>query len=524
LLPAFVVLLSAFHLYRPPSQAAELEVSPDSVEYSIGARRIATEGRYEIPINGRTMPPRYPPGFSALFLAPVYVVAPHNIGNGILAVWAAACGAALLVYLIGNKLAGPWGGVFAAVVFLHHGEMMKYTQLIMTDVPAILLGLGACLLYIRASARPTSGVFLAAGIVCAVSIAIRPLTGVLALPFIFQILRHRRPGWVHNLVVLGLPCVVLVLLNGAYQQLALGDWRRTGYQFWLAVPYDYFSLTFSPRYFLFNLERLADLRVWALLLVGGLGAVALWRRRSPAVLPAIVFTVLAAGPLTAAHLFYFFRDIRFHFMGLALACIFGGAGIAILIPEPLRRRLWVALPLACVTILVPTLPQFPFEGPPIRYRVATTADRLLPRDAVLISGMDTVYLEELFVHENSRRVLPISRDTPYAAAIVTPLRISHLDPPPRNAADHACPGLLAGGAQRIYAFTADEEIDRILEWVRTGVPVYAEFASTLPGQPSRKALAAAFTFVPVSDDCAWLVRLQSKAPTTTVPAPLAAKP
>lgn len=524
-LPALVLLLAALHLYRPPLRAAELEVSPDSVEYAIAARRLATTGKYEVILKGSALPPRYPPGFSAIFLAPVYFVAPGNIGGGILAVWAAGCGAALLVYLIGNKLSGPWGGLFATIFFLHQEEMMKYTQLIMTDIPAILLGLGACLLYLRVRVRPNWGTYLAGGIVCAISIAIRPLTGVLLLPFLIEILRRRQTGWIRGLAALALPCAAVVVLNGAYQQHAFGDWRRTGYQFWLAVPYDYFSLTFSPRYFLFNLQRLGDPQVWGLLLIGALGAVALLRRNSPAALPVIAFTILAAGPLSAAHLFYFFRDIRFHFLGLALVCIFAGAGIATLIPEVMRRRFRYALPLACLTILVPRLPQLPPDGPPpIRYHVATTADRLLPRDAILISGIDMVYLEELFVHENSRRVLPISRDTPYAAAIVTPLRIAHLDPLPHNAADHACPGLVAGGAHRVYAFTADEEIGRVLEWVRAGVPVYAELASTLPDQPARKALAAAFAFEAVSGDCPWLVRLKSKTSAATDPAPRSAKP
>ncbi|MDB5288859.1 MAG: hypothetical protein JWL69_100 [Phycisphaerales bacterium] len=513
LLPVIIVALAAIHLYRPPSRAAELEVSPDSVEYAVAARRLATTGRYEIRVNGRPLPPRYPPGFSAIFLAPVYALAPGNIGNGIFAVWAAACGAALLVYLIGSKLAGPWGGVFAAVIFLHHAEMMKYTQLVMTDIPAVLLGLTACLVYLRIRSRPTTAAYFGGGVICALSIAIRPLTGILAIPFVFEILRTRRHGWVRDLAAIALPCAAVVLLNGLYQQHAFGDWRRTGYQFWLPVPYDYFSLTFSPRYLGQNFARFNDYLVWAPLAMGTLGAIALCRRRSPHLLPVVAFTVLGALPLSVVHLFYFFTDIRFHFLGLTLVCLLAGCGAAVLIPEALRRQLWFMLPLACLTILVPRLPSFPLDDqPPMRFAVATTAARLLPGNAVLISGIDPPYLEELFVRGTARKVLPISRDTPYAAAVLARHRIAQLDPPPHNAADHACPGLVAGGAERLYPFTAEQGVTQLSQWIDAGVPVYAELLSTGPDQPGRRALSAAFRFTPASQDYPWLVRLEPIAP------------
>src|ERR1700722_18237324 len=102
LLPILIVLLATVHLYCPPAQVAELEVDPDSVEYAVAGHRFASTGRYEIVVNGQALPSRYPPGFSVLFLAPVYAFAPGQIGNGIFAVWMAGILAALFAYLIGN--------------------------------------------------------------------------------------------------------------------------------------------------------------------------------------------------------------------------------------------------------------------------------------------------------------------------------------------------------------------------------------------------------------------------------------
>lgn len=511
LLPVLIVLLASIHLYCPPTRAAELEVIPDSVEYAVAAHRFATTGRYEIVVNGQALPPRYPPGFSVLFLAPVYALAPGNIGNGIFAVWIAGMLAALFAYLIGSKLAGPWGGVFAAVLLLHHPQFVSYTQLIMTDVPAVALGLITGWLFLHVRSQPKALTYLLAGCVVAVSAAIRPLTGVLVVPFLVDLVWIRRPGIWKHLSALGLP-IGLAIAGTSFQQWHdFGDFRRTGYQFWLAVPYDYVSLVFSRRYLHDNLQLISWGPVKMPILLGLIGICSLAIKRGPQLKNAALFLLVGVLPLSIIHLFYFFRDIRFHFLSLALLCVLGGAGAAALIPHRVRQRLWPAPWLVALTLLIPRINQnLPDDQPRIRYQVAMAAAKSIPENAVLISGSDPAYLEQIVARGTTRRILPINRETPYAKALLTPVRIAYLNPPPRGAADQQCPGLVNGGARKLYQFTADEEIGRLKDWVRQGVPVYVELLSTPREHPSALALQSAFQFVPISADLPWLVRLRGE--------------
>ena len=86
LLLLLVLLLAGWTLWRSPWSASNLAIVPDSVEYAIGAQRLVTVGRYDLEIEGVSFPPRYPPWFSALFLAPAYALAPSELGIGILPV------------------------------------------------------------------------------------------------------------------------------------------------------------------------------------------------------------------------------------------------------------------------------------------------------------------------------------------------------------------------------------------------------------------------------------------------------
>ncbi|HET6249781.1 MAG TPA: glycosyltransferase family 39 protein [Tepidisphaeraceae bacterium] len=510
-LAALIVLLAAVHFYCPPGRVAELEVVPDSVEYAVAGHEFATSGKYQIHVNGRALPPRYPPGFSVIFLAPVYAIAPRSIGNGIFAVWLAGIIAALFAYLIGEKLAGPWGGVFAAVLLMHHAQIAAYTQVIMTDMPAVAMALIACWIFLHLAERsaPPVRLYLCAGVVCALAISIRPLTGLLLVPFLFDIFRRRRDAMWRDLLALGVPCALVIVGTALYQWHAFGDWRRTGYQFWLAVPYDYASLTFSPRYFGFNFEIVRkDPLILLPILFGLLGTISLWRKRAAGVAPIVQFLVLAIIPLSLVHLVYFFRDIRFHFPLISLLLVLAGAGIAVLIPEHLRRKFWFALPLLALMILLPRIGENPLEeGPAIRHHVATAAAELLPANAVLISRIDPAYLEQMVCRGTSRRVIPLDRQTPYASAVIAFRRIALLTPPPRNAADHACAGLVNGGAEKLYAATADEEIGQLKAWVGAGVPVYLDTLSAGLEEKSRAMIGKAFRLESVSNAEPWLVRL-----------------
>ena len=108
------VALAVRLLHRSPYDASDLRVTPDEVEYAVCARRVATLGRYDLDIDGVSTPPHSTPWFSML-LAPVYRLAPDEIGNGIWVVLAFAVAGAIAAQRIGVLVAGPIGGASAVI-------------------------------------------------------------------------------------------------------------------------------------------------------------------------------------------------------------------------------------------------------------------------------------------------------------------------------------------------------------------------------------------------------------------------
>src|ERR1700681_2044675 len=81
-----LLVIAAVWLYRTPYNASNLEVPPDTVEYALAPLQFLETGRYEIIVDGRGLPPRYPPWFPVLFILPAYVLFGHEPGNAILPV------------------------------------------------------------------------------------------------------------------------------------------------------------------------------------------------------------------------------------------------------------------------------------------------------------------------------------------------------------------------------------------------------------------------------------------------------
>src|SRR2546423_163915 len=81
-----LVLIAAVWLYRPPFSASNLEVTPDSVEYALAPLQFLEHGDYAIVVEGRPLPPRYPPWFPVMVIAPAYLLFGHDPGNAILPV------------------------------------------------------------------------------------------------------------------------------------------------------------------------------------------------------------------------------------------------------------------------------------------------------------------------------------------------------------------------------------------------------------------------------------------------------
>jgi 4-amino-4-deoxy-L-arabinose transferase-like glycosyltransferase len=460
-------------LYRSAYDASDLRITPDEVEYAVCARRLAMLGRYDLPIDGALLPPYSTPWFAAL-LAPAYWFGAHAIGAGIFVVLAFAVLGVLAAQRIGTLVGGAWGGTLAAIALVALPLYPYVARVIMTDAPAAALALVAAWLFLRREAHVASvRDFAVVGCVIACAFALRSPYLALVTPFAWRALRARSRRSV-RIAALFAPAAVVVVANALYNHVTFGDWRRTGYEFWCAVPYDYADLLMSPSYVARSVRDLAVPATRVPFLLGAAGAIVLWMKRPPLGRELLGFAAATALPISIVQLFYFYSSQRFHAYSVALCLLIAGAGTASALPERSRAHpraeigALLLLAIACVVLQ-------PFDiQAPSRRRAADLIQSETPRDAVVISGLEPVYLAELDDPASSRTYLAISRNVEFADKVLVPARIDRELVEPKSAFDHAARGLLEHGARRAVARTADEMHDEIDAWVRAGRPVFLE--------------------------------------------------
>ncbi|MCW8983951.1 MAG: hypothetical protein OQK55_01305, partial [Thermoanaerobaculales bacterium] len=108
----------------------------------------------------------------------------------------------------------------------------------------------------------------------------------------------------------------------------------------------------------------------------------------------------------------------------------------------------------------------------------------LPKRALLISHTDPVYLDFFLNRDGERFVLPLSREVEYASKIVAPEKIPTPDPPPADALDHRCPGILNGGGFDVIPAAASEPagVEAINAALDTGTPVFLDTTNLHPAE------------------------------------------
>ena len=476
-----VALLAAWRLWRSPLNAGNLEIVPDSVEYAVAADRFATHQGYSLLIDGVVRPPRYPPWFSVGLLAPVLFFARGELGAAILPVFILGIVSVLAAFAIGKRLAGEWGAAGAGLALLLNPAFSALARLVMTEIPSLAFGLAGCWLYLapeapaanpqdgKANARPHHA--LLAGLFGAAGFALRSECLAILLPFGLRILRkERRPA--ASLALLALPSILVATATGWYNASTFGNWGRSGYHYWCPVPFDVPGMAFGLRYVPQNLERLFTARRIEVLVLGVAGAVVLFIRQRDDARRVLSYLALAALPGTLLHLVYFYPEARFHIFLLALATVIGGAGLGLLAGVLARGRLWPVPLVLALAAFVPPRDPLP---PPHRRLVAEALARETPQDAVVVSGLDPVFLEPYLLRGSSRTLVPASRSVEYASKRVAPARLDAIDP---------CP------------VVATESRDKLASWVREGRPVFVD-ASFLPEDaPLGRILDPALFVVP----------------------------
>lgn len=488
---AFLVLLTAFvWLYRDPFFAANLEPVPDATEYAVSAQHIALWGKFEIVINGHPHPPRYAPWFPLLLLSPVYLLMPNNLGAGIFSVLLCALVSVYLAYLLGRRLGGETGGVLAALLLLSSLSFLHAARAIMSDVPTLMCGLLAALLFVNFKAVERAKDLILVSVVCGVGFALRNLYAALLLPFLYSALRQN-PKSLKKPAILSLGTLLFFVATALFNQRTFGEWRRNGYHYWCAIPYDYLSLTFSPRFLIKNLMSFLSPEGILLLTAGATGLLLLRKNSPPETSSLLLFAGLAALPITFVHLFYFAIDLRFHLLLLALLAILGGGGIG----RELEKRVpklarFEALTLLLVLVMV-AMPLVRQPEPVGRYVIVSAIAQALPLNAVLITDTDCVYLEPFLLRGTQREVLPLTRHAEYASKVIVRKRVPLLDPPPTSSVEHRAPALLSAGAEEALLHTASD-LDIITAKMREGKPIYLDINTAPPSSTEILALRTHF--------------------------------
>lgn len=481
-----VVIVAAWRLWRSPFNASNLEIVPDSVEYAVAADRVATHQGYNLLVDGVVRPPRYPPWFSVGLVAPVLFFARGELGAAILPVFALALACVLAAFAVGHRVAGLWGAAGAALALLLNPAFSALAQLVMTEVPALAFGLFACWLFCDPEFPRTRRDALLAGIAAGAAFALRSESLAVCLPFALRLIRRERRRWT-MLVFLGLPALAVAGGTAWYNAATFGSFRRAGYHYWCPELFDVPGVVIGLRFIPQNLERLFTTSRTVVLLSGVVGAAVLYATRRDATRRVLGFAALAALPGTLLHFVYFYPEARFHIFMLALASVLGGAAVGSIAGRALGGRIW---PLLVVVPLAAVVPPRDVLPPPNRRLVAEAIAKETPQDAVIVSGLDPVFLEPYVVRGSSRTVVPASRSVEYASKRVAPQKGQSIDP---------CP------------VVATESPATLLQWVGEGRPVFID-ASFLPPDARLDRMLDRALFVVRNPRFSWLGELRLRAP------------
>jgi len=496
-----LLVIAAVWLCRTPYNASNLEIPPDTVEYALAPLQLLETGHYEIIVEGRGLPPRYPPWFPALVILPAYVLFGHEPGNAILPVTFLAIAGIGFAYAIGKRLSSTTGGVLAALAVLMLPSYSAWASQVMTDVPCTVFMLGTCLVYLRLRTRPESALlYFGAGMLVAVTALFRPVFAAMLLPFMLATFRQWK-GVFSRLILLLAPMAAGAMATLTYNYVTFGSPLRNGYKFWVAVPMDYPRMVFSLSYLRMNLAVIGFSILPILLLV----CVGIWllarTRRSAAFTAsrqsfrdAMVFFFFTTVPILLLHLFYFFPAERFHIPMQTGTAVLAGSMLALLLGPGRESLLKVMLPVAFLLALAARIAA---PAPlPLRRLAAEGVRKHTPENAIVISAIDPVYLARLAGYGSSRRIVPLSRNVEYASKLLVRKRVYDSRLSSLNWHDPRALALIRPHAEEAVRFVASEGMDELAMEIARGTPVFLESSFVFDEAAVITKLQERFNLVP----------------------------
>lgn len=480
-----VLLMGSCYFYTSPWVAGALTIS-DSVEYALGAVHWVESGRYFISVNGVNYPPRYSPWFSIIFLAPSYWLCGLEIGNAIwpITIWAVLglCAA----YLIGLHSRNLWGAVLASVAVLVLPEYRYFGRQVMTDVPFVALSLMAMLLWLEASSIKylSSKHMIAAGCLIMLAVCARPMGILLLLPWGWLLVKHFRLRGILWWGVISLPSGIIVVASTVWNILVFGAFTRTGYHFWLPVPYESWTLTFPKPHWELLLHRFTigayQTTTLLIILVSSLAYVLRARggQANLVVKNLLLFMLMAWVPVALVHGLYFYEAGRLMLpLQVALTLMLAIIG-SMAINVTWKRG---ALALLGVVVVIAISAKGMVQAPDVKQReVVEQLDAIAPDESLIVSDRNAAYLEYMLNRTAQRTIVPWSRSPIYANQQIARQTLKVLPQSISAPTEHRSAALQAAGAEEVFPRVASEGREIIEAALDKRSAVLVDLASLTP--------------------------------------------
>lgn len=456
-----------------------LQIS-DSVEYTLASHALMSGKGYLLELAGKSYPPRYAPWFSGFFLSPLFGM--FGLQAGIEHAWMLigfySIVSVLAAYIVGLSVGSGFGGALAAGIVILLPGFRYYSSQIMTEIPstALLLLLFACYQALKKIRKGATKLWLLIGVLLMLSVLLKPLMLGFVCPFLFMLvafMRHEVISFqigLRNIIFLLVPPGFALALQAIYNQNVFGSFFRSGYHFWVSIPYDYPGLLLSFKYLLPNVQVLllgtSLVVLCALIFVIPSKRDKATERRAEEIRSGLTFIFLGIAPLLLFHLLYFYQSDRF-FLGFeVLVAAFAGGMLGRLVPT---ERVKIGTVCSVCLFVAGSLFATLFYKAPVTGMTASLGFlKILPDRAILVSDGNPLLLEQLSPRVN---LIPWSRETEYASKLAMPQK-ALLDPAPDDAFAHRDTRLLDLGACEVYQNIAKDSLDFLQDRIEEQKPVF----------------------------------------------------
>ncbi len=470
-----VLFITLTFVYASHREAVSFPVS-DAIEYSVGASQVAHEESYSLRLGSDEYPPRFDPGFS-IFLSPAYLILGDHLGFGIYPALLVVILGILASFALGYLLGGVFGGSFAALFVLSLGSFRYFGSQILTDVPSAALGLVLGLLYLQMrdkNKKTPDRFYLLAGFLAAVACSFRPTNIFFAIPFVLLLTHLKR------FFSFALPLLFFFALTAIYHFKSFGSIFRTGYHYWVSVPYDSLSLVFHTKYLTQNLEvALPVFQVLMLLLL------VVFVLRCPAQEACMVdaeraffrgaswYVFLTAAPMVLFYLFYFYSSERFFLyplfsIGVLLAGRLGGR---IRLRAGYEKTLWGIALLLSMSLAVFRFSTTLMDGDE-QYQHLLSLRESLPKESILLTSQNPALVEYLVKSSPGQKILPLSRDVEFASKCVAPYSLADALDDVTDLLAHRTQKLLDAGCIDVYPWVPRDDLEQLKKLIEGGSRVF----------------------------------------------------